>query len=251
MLSGCGKKSDANVNDSADITILSAQVDTVDSANKAAADSAELARLESFRQDSLNRNFSTPDLALFDVHGKVKSITYVSGSAEDVPLPFFKLNYPFKFTEKGQIENLKPMIRKVLFDEDYPYFITTKTTSKGELTKVLLEWERNSGEDGVGFIRSIKINWKNGKIISFQDYSTHVSADYVITYDNNRINQITEEYGDQGSEINWKFKFEGYKFDKNGNWTECDIIFTKNGVSLDRPIKEQGKIHVKRNIEYY
>ena len=53
ILSGCSKKSDANVNDSADTTILSAQVDTVDSANEAAADSAELARLDSLRKDSI------------------------------------------------------------------------------------------------------------------------------------------------------------------------------------------------------
>ena len=95
------------------------------------------------------------------------------------------------------------------------------------------------------------INWKNGRIISFQEHALHLSADYVITYVNNRINQITEKYGDQGSEINLKFKFEGYKFDKIGNWTECDIFYTKNGVSLNGPVKEQGKIHVKRNIEYY
>ena len=61
MLSGCSKKSDANVNDSADITILSAQVDTVDSANEAAADSAELARLESLRQDSIRRESAAQD----------------------------------------------------------------------------------------------------------------------------------------------------------------------------------------------
>lgn len=53
MLSGCGKKSDANVNDSADTTILSAQVDTVEAANEVAADSAELAIPNSLQQDSI------------------------------------------------------------------------------------------------------------------------------------------------------------------------------------------------------
>lgn len=248
---GCGRTSDQHVDDSTGIAAPTVQIDDADSANDLTSDTAVLARQDSLRQDSLNRNFSTPDLALFDVHGKVKSIVYVTGSKENMPLPFFKLNYTFKFTEQGQLEDLKSMIRKVIFDENYNYYITAKTNSKRELTKVLLEWERNSGEDGEAFICSLRFNWKNGKIIKFQEHATHETKDFVISYDNNRINQIKEEFGDQGSEITCKYKFEGYKFDQTGNWIECDIIFTKNGVSLDRPIKEQGKIHVKRNIEYY
>ena len=55
ILSGCSKKNNTHIDDSTGITAPSAQVDTVDSANEADADSAELARLDSLRQDSILR----------------------------------------------------------------------------------------------------------------------------------------------------------------------------------------------------
>lgn len=251
ILSGCIRKENGGADNTQTGIIDSPEEITMIDSAKGVTETEGLERKDSLFQDTINRDFSTPDLALFDVHGKVKSITYVTGSNENVPFPFFKLNYPFKFTEKGKIENLETMIRKVVFDENLPYFITTKANAKDELTKVLLEWRRNSGEDGEAFICGIKIKWKNGKVTSFQNYATHEMRDFVIYYENNRISQITEDKSDQGSVVDGKYKFEGYKFDEVGNWTECDITYNKKGDSYMGPIKEHGKIHVKRNIEYY
>ena len=176
-----------------------------------AAVEAELARLEqirqdSIRQDSIFRNFKSIDLEIFELHGRVKS---VSGSSP--------LAYIFDYTN--------PNIH--YFDEDGnckkdKFVQGFKYDTNGYYTEVIYN------DDSGGYPRA-NFKWKDGKLIEYYDgYGNHnTTVEY--KYDNNGdlIQSRQKDIANSDYNSDEISIYTILERDEWGNWTKRKIVSNK------------------------
>lgn len=195
----------------------------------------EQERLDSIRQDSLNKNFVTFDLSFHQLHGKVKDVKWDNGWNEKKIYKYDEegnwINDGWTKTEKQYIA---PFAMSILPKQK------TIRDSEGKIIKVFF-----SCCDGEDFCYD-SYSWNDGKIID----------DSNGTYSYNKDGTLAKY-----DEVHHKYEailqpkiiyYSDYKFDHYGNWIERTMkIETWDDDSgtpefIDREIKKE-----KRTITYY
>ena len=192
----------------------------------------EAARLDSIREDSIRRNFSTPDLAFFSLKGHVKSVTY---SDNDI-LPFYyatlQKNPTFNFSEDGTLENLP---RGAYRSNGR---IAGQNITWGE------EWEQGK----------FKFSWANGHVSSSSSQFYEAASDNGYKYDS-AGNLIASYYegGGEGMIFKESATYNYTDFDDNGNWITCKATKISSEGYEDDAAPERTVTHptITRTIEYW
>lgn len=210
----------------------------------AEAAALEAARLDSIRQDSLFRNFTSPDLAFFNVRGHVKTITKIEGRDLELDGSVFAEGSPFSFDEDGNCLNAKAQP-----DE---YFLGFKYDATGKII-------------GCRFVESggcpsHEIKWdKNNRVISVYDrYGMH-SEEWKYKYSDtgDLLSIRIEEVANMGFQNEISVIFTIMKRDRWGNWTKrkasisgrSEHVDYESGRTISEPYSET-RID-SRIIEYY
>lgn len=196
---------------------------------------------DSIRHDFDIRNFTSPDLDLFDLHGKVKSVKLLVNKFYDY-LPYSLATYNLKFDDKGKCLNLKESINK-WYNDNSPVSI-----------------ERN--EDG--FIKEFVLNndwgqaawfeWNGRKLKAYSTGQTnvgHSGYSYDVTYNSENfvVSVYCEGGGGQMSKESTT-KFFDFKMDKYGNWTKCQYRTEETIYTFDENT-EINEGWLTREIQYY
>lgn len=208
-------------------------------------------REDSIRHDAEMRNFTTPDLALYGLHGHVKSLKILKG-LDFMPYPFS--SYSIDFNYEGQLTGNNPIKEYVKknFGLD-PSTVKIKRDNNGFIINVTdgHNWEQ------------LNLSWKGYKIISFEDWDGDCSININYTYRNNEVSEYNSLGGCIGSYDERKCQYSNYQYDKYDNWIQCDYYLTgifqeyqyDSYTDEDRLIYQEtippksGKI--LREIEYY
>lgn len=171
----------------------------------------------------LSAGYLSPDLAFFDLQGKVKSmkITFRSGQSET-----------FNFDEKGNCLNINNNW------VDGTQTVEVKRNADGFITSA--KWDM--GDKVPAFERSI---WVNGRISERRYEDWEYSAKDRLEYASNGrlIKQVTERVtaGKTGRETD---TYQYISFDDQGNWTDREVTHAVDNA--------KGEVaHEKREITYY
>lgn len=160
-------------------------------------DSIAIAKLDSLRQDSIRqdsimrRNFLTPDLAFYDLHGDVKECVFDHSPKEGVEFVIYR--FPEKnisFNEAGEITNLKD-------PNDY---------QRDESGYIISSWKVN-------------YDWDNERLISFTYDLTYSSNEVYLKYNENGLLLSADEY-EYSDDIHHhnNYIISDYEVDEVGNW---------------------------------
>lgn len=214
------------------------------------AERLEAARLDSIRQDSIDRrNFTSPDLMFFDLHGPVKSVSYSAAPSKPtddddyriLPVPdcaLFKTTH-FQFSRDGKLID-----KRKLFDLDEP---------DGEY---LYRWNFNA--DGFPSEGVYNNNggcptqyWKyypNGQLKeSYNGYGSHfVEVKYTYNTQHNLTQIDATERGNMGMEHLEHITIKITGTDMYGNWTSR--ILTTQIIDRIDWIEEYGSLPNGFNI---
>lgn len=160
----------------------------------------EAARLDSLRQDSIERrNFTSPDLAFAELHGKVKTCVWES------KVSFLHYDGELTFSEDGTLSPHKGH-----------KFVRNK---EGRITNVKYK-EYYSDQDFFDY----SYVWKDGRIVSNSYTAWEASGDSKYFYDDNGLlKKETSESSAEGT--NWLSTviYSDYEFDKWGNWVKREV----------------------------
>lgn len=213
----------------------SAREETIRKAEETTKEEAEQARLDSLRQDSLNRNFSTFDLSFHQLHGKVKNVNWDEGWNEK---KVYKYDEEGNWINDGWTKSEKHYIAPYAM----PKLPKQKTIrdSEGKIIKVYFSC--NDGED---FCHD-SYTWKNGRIIDDSNGTYSYNTDGTLS----KYDEVHHKYM---AILQPKIiYYSNYKFDHFGNWIERTMkIETWDDDSgtpefIDKEIKKE-----KRIIKYY
>lgn len=156
-------------------------------------DSIEAARLDSIRQDSIERrNFTSPDLQFYELHGKVKTCVWTAESYIKAGTLNFSIDgivepykgYKFTRNKSGQIIKIK--YKRIYVDQDFLIF---------------------------------QYQWSDGKVCAENFGAWEGGGDTNYYYDDNGL--LIREKGTSYAE-GWEFEststYGDYEFDEMGNW---------------------------------
>lgn len=198
-------------------------------------------------QNSQEGDFITPDLAFFNLQGHVKSVTYNDGYS--IPL-LNEDNAPTEFDQDGVCTNIK----SVLYTKEVAPKIELAWNEQGEIIKATYP-ERVPSAEAPG---SYEFGWTDGKLfrITYEAWEDH--EQYTISYNNGLISSIVFAMQTDGGNGETTVSLSDFKFDSNGNWTECKAAFeTKEfdnvAVGEDPQIlhRETDTQTLTRTITYY
>ena len=199
-------------------------------AEQARLDSIEAARLDSIRQDSIERaSFTSPDLSFHDLHGDVKRCD--NENYESLKDPYSKGTYSFiTFDENGRWTNVPQWsaYSKKLCPETtkHPLF---ERNNKGYIIRRF--WGLCDSDGG-----SIDYIWKDGKLIHNQDEV--YSNDGLLISDNSDAEGYV-----------FHTTYYNYKVDGIGNWVKRDYVTSTSYGSGEIESYEFGT--ETRKITYY
>lgn len=184
-------------------------------------------RQDSIRQDSLRRYRVTPDLALFNLHGPVKSVTFNKGY----------------YGEE---------LRSATFSEDGTLQSTgsfkMKRNGNGLVTYL-------SGHY-CGLTDNYSISYKGNKPISVRNEGHEWGGTSYLTYNNDGFVASESKSGvAECYTIKTSIKYKYTNVDKYGNWTARKKVRTniliEDGLEDEPPTKEITTISEVRTITYY
>lgn len=190
-----------------------------------------------------NASFTSPDLAIFDAHGPVKTITYTAGQT----VPFADLEKtPIMFDRQGRCTN----IVRIAAGRSGASSMKVQRNNAGYLTKIVSKKGLllNTPTDFV-------FSW-TGKQLSSYSFEIHPAWGwrFDIKYQGSKISSISYMGGGDGIGSEGQYTFSNFKYDSKGNWIECTVK-CKN-IEIDElddtytpdPVKTY---RVKRTISYY
>lgn len=199
----------------------------------------------SHKKSSSSRGSNGSDLAIFNVQGNVKSITYHGNRNYCAPSPFY-YGKPILFSEKGDCTNLSEILQVTM---DSRRRVKIKRNSLGEL-----DYINNSddyGEDGGG---SVSFEWKDGRVSRFASYEVIGSDENTMTleYANGRISGMEGGGCRDGICHTTKVSFTNFKVDSHGNWTECNMTIDQEIGDFDEVYDTiHETFYIQRTITYY
>ena len=217
---------------------LAAEQARLDSIEAARLDSIEAARLDSIRQDSIaRRNFTTPDLAIKELHGHVAKCEWLYGDgAQQTTLSY---NYDGK------------LISTECEGESYTY-------TRDKNGQIINEIKTTYSLGNIVY----KYKWKDNKISVKQSVSTtypDCPIGYSDYYFYNSDNLLAYETSDDsvfegGGQIrNFKTVYSDYKFDEMGNWIsrKAKTTYQMSWEGDETWENHTGKTTEVRVITYY
>ena len=161
---------------------------------------------DSICQDSMWRYRVTPDLALFNLHGPVKSV-------KNQPMGIYGDLYNVNFSESGEVKSISSSGSKVSFSRGANGYIS-KVTSAYTLNNYT---SYSFKYDGVG--RPITTSYKN------VDYDISNSFNATLSYD--KDGHLIRESG-RGGDVEGDYKRDNkntiLKVDEFGNWTKRKVL---------------------------
>ena len=191
------------------------------------AASAELeeARLDSIRQDSIDRrNFTSPDLAFYELHGDVKKCVYkrkFGYSPEDC----------ITFDENGKWTNDQWSKYEKKYCPDRTKHPRVTRNKDGYITKIYCECDFD--------YEYINVKWKNGK----------VQKCFLSTYRYNDDGLVIGCVDDEEFDYQESATYSNYVLDDMGNWIKRDVtIRNTDTYSNSSTIRKETET---RTIEYY
>lgn len=192
-------------------------------------------RLDSLRQDSLNRNFSTFDLAFHQLHGKVKDVKWDNSWNEK---KIYKYDEEGHWVNDGWTKSDKEYIAPYAMS-DLPKQKTIRDT-EGKIIKVF--YSCNDGED---FCYD-SFTWKNGRITDDSVGTYSYNTDGTLA----KYDEVHHTYiGMIQPRIIY---YSNYKFDRFGNWIERTMKIETWDVDSGTPeLIDKGIEKEKRTITYY
>lgn len=200
----------------------------------------EAARLDSLRQDSIKWcNFTSPDLAFFNLHGHVSTVN--GAYLGPLTYPIFDGSSPYKFDYNGKCNQKMPA---------YSNFKGFTYDKKGRIT----------GGRFTDDIEWFKVKWKGDRISGCEDmYGSHWTG-VTYYYDSNGdiSKEIREEEANGGVVIKETRIYTILERDKYGNWTKRKASITRKESHDDYenygdPITNSSKSSETetREITYY
>ena len=208
-------------------------------------------REDSIRHDAEIREFTSPDLALYGLHGKVKSLKIIKG-LNYYPYPFSAKK--IEFTEEGDLKSNKPI-------KDYAI----------NYIGMLPEYKININKNADGYVANVKsseegsmtLYWQNGLLKSFKWDFYEFENEATYSYNDN----ILTEYRIQDSSMTGSnytsITYNNYEYDRFDNWIKCSYTMTGSyeevepGVDYDEDyVPSVTKIgpktgSIELEIEYY
>ena len=187
--------------------------------------------------------FLSPDLAMQDLAGHVKSMEYTVSECDEKGqvLPSEGMSLFFFFNEKGSITKGYVSTK----EEKGPKFIRNE---QGQIKQT----ERMIAELNFTYINSFTYN-PDGTVASEKVNGYEVSSQTTYTYDNGvLVSSIGEETG-EGMTYKTRNTFKVLEVDSHGSWTKrmctSDVTYTEQG----NPNEEKQTTYAieERKIEYY
>ena len=213
-------------------------------AQEAATALAERQRLaeeaEAARQDSILKNFTTPDLMLFDLHGHVKSVT-VSDNQSDKFNPVYSLaryGEDTSFTPHGNYDSSGWSLKRY---------------GSTEISKVSRKMDLGNGNYQVDPYDGFTYIWKDGRIVKVDWNESDSGGSYNLDYDNDgRVIKATASSGAENCSSDYTVTFDYIKIDDMGNWTSRTVNVVETTKCEDcLPETKRYKITETRKITYY
>ena len=173
-----------------------------DSINKA----IEQIKLDSIREDSIRRNRVTPDLALFELHGPVKSVNkgYITGFADNGA----------NFDKDGKVTSLNKI---------------SYINKRGNITRDANGRIKSIScreEEGWPTISSDNITY-DGNNLPIKIYGKYLEStgNSSLKYNNGLLASETNNFDGEGDITKSTITYTYLKFDKYGNWTSRKASF--------------------------
>ena len=198
-----------------------------------ADEAAEKARLDSIaKEEGKRRNFSSPDLDFFNLHGAVKEMTVRYPGQDDWNSSlggWWLWKGTYKFSEDGTWTNFKSIsdLRKI------------KRDSKNRITKIIIPPYYDDLDFDV-----ISYSWDGNRLKSvsdrFNDGTLHFKDGDIISFNYSVSPGEGKGY--------WIMQFNDFEYDDNGNWISCKWHGDYHDDYGDRA-SDDGKI--LRTITYY
>lgn len=239
LLSGCRKGRVETITDSTGPHETKSQTEVVETQAQDTANLQTTANQEELNEDAY-RNFTSPDLQLFNLHGKVKSVSYSSKTF--FPNFLGDFNGPINFDTEGKCTNIKAVAKTVLGNGS----IQMVRNDKNQITKLA---NNNPYDDKQEF----KLGWKDGRLSSYKYEYWEGGNDVKISY-NNDLPKTTKGYGGgEGETDEITGKYSNFVFDDMGNWISCDYkVTTKSWFDWPADATYQhANYTIKRKITYY
>lgn len=194
------------------------------------------------------RDFMSPDLSLFNLHGKVKSVTYTT--VECFPAPYYKFNSPINFDQNGVCENISSV-----------FAATVKYTSGKSISASQVNVERNSNGEITRLFSNgsaycdYSLSWRDGRIASY-DCSFNGATDRIYyQYNGMYVSEYHSDWLQNGTWNAFTGTFSNIVEDKMGNWIEFDMLVTHrrwdDGYESDAQWLASETKHVTRHITYW
>lgn len=179
------------------------------------------------------------DLGLFNVYGKVKSITYTEGQC--LPSPFMSKK-TILFSENGECINLKELFMQTM-DSNIAKG-SFKRNTKGQITEIV-------GTTNCAIIFS----WEGDLLKEYITSDGDTSEDFSeLDYDEGRISHIDFKGGMSPLWHKSEYLFSDFIEDSYGNWIECTLKFNNTVGDMyeeDDVTTTSTTVKLKRTITYY
>ncbi|MDE7414297.1 MAG: zinc ribbon domain-containing protein [Muribaculaceae bacterium] len=176
----------------------------------------EAARLDSIRQDSIFRNFTSNDLRVFELHGKVKDVNYLSkkGEVDGIYVSpignIFKIDN-FNFDENGDLLNKKASFN--LRSPGNKYLLGWKYNNNGYPTDGIF------GDDDDNLTQYLRWSSEGQLKKTYFSFGCQPSS-FEYKYDNsgNLISGKYEAFANSGFTTSGVISVKIEETDKWGNW---------------------------------
>ena len=179
------------------------------------------------------------DTGLFNVHGKVKSLTY--SDEKCLPSPFISKK-PILFSESGECNNLQELVKQTMGSDIGK--VSIKRNAKGQISEII-ETEGSS----------IYLSWDGDLLKEYVTYDENSeSEDFSkLDYNDGRISYIDYKGGMSPLWHDSEYIFSDFIEDSYGNWIECTLTFnnTVGDMFEDETETTSQTIKLKRTITYY
>lgn len=196
----------------------------------------------SHKKSSSSRGSNGSDLAIFNVQGKVKSITYHGNRNYCAPSPFY-YGKPILFSEAGDCTNLQEILQTTM---DCRRKVTIKRNKMGQLDN-LSNYDDFSGGN-------VSFEWSHDRVSQFVSYDVSGNDENTMTleYSNDRISGMEGGGCMDGLCHTTKVSFTNFKVDSHGNWTECNMTIDQEVGDFDEVYDTRHEtFYIQRTITYY
>lgn len=200
-----------------------------------AAQEAKEAVMDSIRLDSIRQSVGNPDLAFFNVHGPVKTLTVTSDRKDELEYCWGFRKGKYTFDAKGNWSNYK----------------ANKITELKRDTLGMIEdivWIDKIDEKTT----IDRYSWREFRPVGFEYIPTGAFTldEGTFTYADGNIVKESGVYERQ-FKVNYAIVYSNFELDEQGNWISCDFESSIPDAKKDENKTDTSTGKIKRVITYY